>query len=128
MTITTSTPAFEEIGGSKARLLQPFRFSIDGEEYIILRGFEWDGASIPHLLQWKYGEPFDLIHLVGGLIHDAIYADRIESYLHQWHTFTRSEADTIYRHAIRANGCPWWQSWKEWFGVRVFGSSHWTKR
>ena len=139
MTIITSTPAFEEIGGGKARLLQDFHFWIDHRHYVIRRGFEWDGASIPHLLRWKYGEPFDLVHLVGGLIHDAIYANQVEYHgdetnsamysAQPWHAdFTRSEADTIYRHTIRMNGCSWWQSWKEWFGVCVFGGSHWTKR
>ena len=132
MTIITSTPAYEDIGGGKARLLQPFRFSIDGVEYFIPRDFVWDGASIPHLLRWKYGDPFDPVHRVGGLIHDAIYANRVYEIVGNdccyAADFTRAKADAIYRHTIRANGCPWWQSVKEWCGVRIFGASHWTKR
>lgn len=132
MTIITSTPEFEELGNGNARLLRDFHFWIDHRHYVIGCGFEWDGASIPHLLRWKYGEPFDPVHRVGGLIHDAIYANRVyevddESSRHDA-DFTRSKADAIYRATIRANGCPWWQSWKEWFGVWAFGGSHWTNR
>lgn len=134
-----STPTYEKFGDGRARLLLPFRFSIDGEDYFIPRGFEWDGASIPHLLRWKYGDPFDPVHRVGGLIHDAIYSNMVllvpagaaefRGNLHAGvfaHAFfERPEADAIYRNCIRANGCPWWQSWKEWAGVRIFGASHW---
>lgn len=124
-------PDYEHIGkdGKAARLLGDYHFAINGVDYVIKRGFEWDGASIPKLMRWKYGSPFDLVHLIGGLVHDAIYADEIfySSSLHLA-DFTRREADNTYYCLIHKMGATVLRAFKEWLAVRIFGYSHWKKR
>lgn len=113
----------------KAVLVRDYHFAINGVDLTIMKGFEWDGASIPKLMRWKYGTPFDPVHLVGGLVHDAIYADAVYDgqgvYLAD---FTRLKADNIYFALIRANGAVLLRAFKEWLAVVIFGWSHWTKR
>lgn len=121
---------------TKKVLLTDFHFEIDGVPYVISKGFVWDGASIPWVMRWKYGTPFDPVHLVGGLVHDAIYGDEVE-YGDAKHTyrgapcladFTRLQADNIYYSLIRKFGAVMLRAFKEWGAVRIFGRSHWTKR
>lgn len=123
-------PNYEHIDdGKRARLLSDYHFGINGMDYVIKRGFEWDGASIPWILRWKYGSPFDFVHLVGGLIHDAIYANEIyySSSLSPA-DFVKTVADCIYYTIIRRFGATILRAFKEWAAVMIFGWSHWTKR
>lgn len=116
--------------GKHKVLLADFHFEIDGIGLVIRKGFTWDGASIPWVMRWKYGSPFDPVHLIGGLVHDAIYGDEIycASTPHFPADFTRFEADNIYYALIRENGAVMLRAFKEWAAVRVCGGSHWTKR
>lgn len=134
--IPTLPNAEDRDGGTRKVLTADFYFEIDGLGYVIRKGFEWDGASIPWIMRWKYGSPFDGVHLVGGLVHDAIYADEVE-YSDSKHTyhgapcladFTRLEADNIYYSLIRKYGAVMLRAFKEWAAVRICGDSHWTKR
>lgn len=127
--IPTLPNAEDRDGGTRKVLTADFYFEIDGLGYVIRKGFEWDGASIPWIMRWKYGSPFDGVHLVGGLVHDAIYGDAIyASGITFLADFTRLDADNIYYSLIRHFGAVMLRSAKEWFAVRVFGGSHWTKR
>lgn len=123
-------PEYEELdGGKRARLLSDYHFAIDGVDYVIKRGFEWDGASIPKLMRWKYGSPFDLVHIIGGLVHDSIYANEIY-YSASSHRadFMRLEADNIYFALIHKMGATVLRAFKEWLAVVICGWLHWKKR
>jgi len=52
-------------------ITRDFYFSLEGEEYVIPQGFEFDGASVPKFLaMWL--SPTGVL-LMGGLIHDYGY-------------------------------------------------------
>jgi len=53
------------------QLTKDFTYKIDGKEYIIPAGFQFDGASIPKFLR-TFFSPVGVL-LVGGLVHDYAY-------------------------------------------------------
>lgn len=123
-------PKHDDLKNGTHVLTADFHFWVSHKHYVIRKGFVWDGASIPKLMQWKYGTPFDPVHFVGGLVHDAIYANEVWCVGHYMGraNFTRFRADCIYFSLIHANGSVYLRAVKEWLAVRIFGGSHWTKR
>lgn len=123
-------PEHKDLKNGTHVLTADFHFWVDHKHYVIRKGFVWDGASIPKLVRWKYGTPFDPVHLVGGLVHDAIYANEVWCVGHYMGRamFTRFEADNIYFTFIRVNGAVVLRAFKEWLAIRFGGKSHWTKR
>ena len=58
-------------GTRRWRLVEDFYLFSDGEEYVIEKGFEFDGASVPKFLaMWL--SPVGVL-LMGGLVHDYGY-------------------------------------------------------
>jgi hypothetical protein len=52
-------------------LVQDWKYNLDGTEYIIPKGFTFDGASIPKFLR-TFFSPVGVL-LIGGLVHDYMY-------------------------------------------------------
>ena len=52
-------------------LTKDWKYTIDGTEYIIPKGFQFDGASIPKFLR-TFFSPVGVL-LMGGLVHDFMY-------------------------------------------------------
>ena len=52
-------------------LTQDWKYNIDGTEYVIPKGFTFDGASIPKFLR-TFFSPVGVL-LIGGLVHDYMY-------------------------------------------------------
>ena len=52
-------------------LVEDWKYNIDGKEYIIPKGFQFDGASIPKFLR-TFFSPVGVL-LIGGLVHDYMY-------------------------------------------------------
>ena len=52
-------------------LTEDWKYNIDGEEYVIPSGFQFDGASIPKFLR-TFFSPVGVL-LMGGLVHDYAY-------------------------------------------------------
>ena len=52
-------------------LTQDWKYTIDGTEYVIPKGFTFDGASIPKFLR-TFFSPVGVL-LIGGLVHDYMY-------------------------------------------------------
>jgi hypothetical protein len=50
---------------------EDWKYNIDGEEYVIPAGFQFDGASIPKFLR-SFFSPVGVL-LIGGLVHDYAY-------------------------------------------------------
>lgn len=92
---------------------------VDGVTYTIPAGFCWDGASVPRVFWASFGTPFDEIHELASLFHDAVYAGQIRG-------VSRKEADKVYRLLIRAFGQRFVKAWLEYAAVRVCGASHWS--
>ncbi len=58
-------------GTRRWELVEDWYYFLDGEEYVIEKGFEFDGASVPKFLaMWL--SPTGVL-LMGGLIHDYGY-------------------------------------------------------
>ena len=52
-------------------LTKDWKYNIDGTEYVIPAGFQFDGASIPKFLR-TFFSPVGVL-LIGGLVHDYAY-------------------------------------------------------
>ena len=52
-------------------LTQDWKYNIDGTDYVIPKGFTFDGASIPKFLR-TFFSPVGVL-LIGGLVHDYMY-------------------------------------------------------
>ena len=52
-------------------LTEDWKYNIDGTEYVIPKGFTFDGASIPKFLR-TFFSPVGVL-LIGGLVHDYMY-------------------------------------------------------
>ena len=59
------------LGTRNWELIQDWKYNIDGVEYIIPKGFQFDGASIPKFLR-TFFSPVGVL-LMGGLVHDYMY-------------------------------------------------------
>lgn len=84
-------------------------------------GFVFDGASLPRIFWTLIGRsPYDPATLAPALLHDALYAAQLLS---------RSEADSLFRHAMWVNGHDSRRvAWAYWVGVRVGGWWPWWRR
>jgi hypothetical protein len=94
------------LGTRTWEIVKDYHFSIHGHDYVIPKGFVFDGASVPKFLA-SWLSPVGVL-LVGGLIHD--YAYKYEKLLKKnkkdtTHTLTQKEADIIFRDInIEQNG------------------------
>ena len=80
------------------KLTDDWKYNIDGEEYVIPEGFQFDGASIPKFLR-TFFSPVGVL-LMGGLVHD--YAYKYKTLLKQnkkdtMGELTQKRADEIFR-------------------------------
>tara|TARA_R110001592_G_scaffold36736_2_gene123323 strand:+ start:3388 stop:3972 length:585 start_codon:yes stop_codon:yes gene_type:complete len=53
------------------QLVEDWKYNIEGVEYVIPKGFQFDGASIPKFLR-TFFSPVGVL-LLGGLVHDYMY-------------------------------------------------------
>lgn len=101
-------------GGKLAyrRLYEPFAFSIDDDDFKVLPGFWWDGASIPRALWSVVGDPWDEDITPGALIHDILYGS---------HWFSQRKADDILFKVNKLNDMGWLKNHTVWATLRVCG-------
>ena len=52
-------------------LVDDWKYNLNGNEYVIPKGFQFDGASIPKFLR-TFFSPVGVL-LIGGLVHDYMY-------------------------------------------------------
>jgi hypothetical protein len=64
-------------GKNTVKTTLPYAFMFEGKEYVIPKGFEFDGASIPRVFWSVIGTPFAPQHLEAALIHDWLIAKMI---------------------------------------------------
>jgi hypothetical protein len=97
----------EYIGGGRFRVLEGY-----------YTGFETDLASIPRILT-------PIFPIVGDSIVPSIKHDW--NYLHgaQYHGYSRKDADRLFYHALIGYGNPKWRAKLMYWGVRLFGATHW---
>ncbi len=79
-------------------LVDDWKYNIDGTEYIIPKGFQFDGASIPKFLR-TFFSPVGVL-LIGGLVHDYAYKYKTLLKVNKKETMgeiTQKRADQIFR-------------------------------
>ena len=115
------------LGVRKWRITQNFNYKIRGQEYIIPKGFEFDGASVPKFLA-TFLSPVGVL-LIGGLIHDYAYKyaclkPRKDGPLL---VLNQKEADKIFRDInIEINGFHFLNYLAYW-ALRIGGFLAWNK-
>ena len=83
---------------SNWELTKDRKYNIDGEEYVIPEGFQFDGASIPKFLR-SFFSPVGVL-LIGGLVHDYAYKYKTLLKVNKKETMgelTQKRADEIFR-------------------------------
>lgn len=68
-----STVMTERLGDCLWVLLAPLKFSVDGREYEIPKGFVFDGNSSPRLM-WALCSPIGGVYGEAGPVHDWFYS------------------------------------------------------
>ena len=79
-------------------LTDDWKYNIDGTEYVIPVGFQFDGASIPKFLR-TFFSPVGVL-LMGGLVHDYAYKYKTLLEVNKKNTMgelTQKRADEIFR-------------------------------
>ena len=79
-------------------LTDDWKYNIDGTEYVIPAGFQFDGASIPKFLR-TFFSPVGVL-LMGGLVHDYAYKYKTLLEVNKKNTMgdlTQKRADEIFR-------------------------------
>jgi hypothetical protein len=85
-----------------------------GRTITIPAGFGTDFASVPQWLPWA-----------GALVMHGKSACTVHDYLYTYQPCTRLQADQVLREALRATDVAPWRIFFFWWGVRLFGWSHW---
>jgi hypothetical protein len=108
------------------RLEQAYSYQDAGAEITVPAGFEFDLASVPRLFWWLIG-PFDL-SIAAPLVHDFLYRYRgapPEDSIVPPRTYTRKEADVLFRAMMKEEGVWWWRRAAAYRAVRLFGGAAW---
>lgn len=115
-------PDYEVSDSFTATLTRDYRFGINGIDYIIRKGFKWDGTRLSRLTRRKRTQPFDSKYLVGELVFNAVCSSEVEyaSPDATYHgipcsaDFTRLEVSNIYFALIHKFGVPILHALKDW--------------
>ena len=108
-------------------ILKDFKYTMNGTEYVIPKGFSFDGASIPKFLR-TFFSPVGVL-LIGGLVHDYMYkyaackpADKKGQLL----LVDQKKADQIFRDInIEVNGF-YFMNYLAYWSLRLGGFVAWN--
>lgn len=108
-------------------IAKDWHFTVNGENYVIPKGFQFDGASVPKFLA-SWLSPVGIL-LLGGLVHDYLYK---YTYLTKKgkkatsEVFTQKQADQLFRDInIEQNGIHV-LNWAAYLALRVGGWLAWN--
>lgn len=99
------------------QLDEPFYFSIDGEELSVPDGFVTDFASVPRV---------PIVYL--AVANKGNRAAVVHDWLYSRGNVSREYADSVYYHALAAEGVNWMLRQAMYRAVRVFGASHYNSK
>ena len=108
-------------------ILKDFKYTMNGTNYVIPKGFSFDGASIPKFLR-TFFSPVGVL-LIGGLVHDYMYkyaackpADKKGQLL----LVDQKRADEIFRDInIEVNGF-YFMNYLAYWSLRLGGFVAWN--
>ena len=108
-------------------ITEDWKYNIDGEEYVIPAGFQFDGASIPKFLR-TFFSPVGVL-LIGGLVHDYAYKYKTLLKKNKKDTMgelTQKRADEIFRDInIIVNGF-YSMNYLAYWSLRIGGFVAWN--
>jgi hypothetical protein len=109
-------------------IAKDFVYEVEGEKFVIPKGFKFDGASIPKFLH-TFLSPVGVL-LIGGLVHD--YAYKYQTLLKHnkkdtMGVITQKRADQIFRDInIEINGF-FLMNYLAYYSLRLGGFMAWNK-
>lgn len=110
----------EDARGNVFTVLYPYRVNFGGRGFLIPRGFESDGASVPRLF-WRIVFPNSDSHATtAGIAHDFIYRMQPEGW-------TRRDADRMFLALLVEFGAPLPAALAAYHAVRFFGGIAWCE-
>ncbi len=110
----------EDERGNVFTALYPYRVNYGGKTFLIPRGFESDGASVPRLF-WRVVFPNSDSHATtAGICHDYIYRLQPEGW-------SRKEADRMFLAFLLENGASYFSANAAYLAVRLFGGIAWKE-
>ena len=108
-------------------LTDDWKYNIDGKEYVIPAGFQFDGASIPKFLR-TFFSPVGVL-LIGGLVHDYAYKYKTLLEVNKKKTMdeiTQARADEIFRDInVIVNGF-YTMNYLAYWSLRIGGFVAWN--
>ena len=108
-------------------LVDDWKYNINGQEYVIPAGFQFDGASIPKFLR-TFFSPVGVL-LIGGLVHDYAYKYKTLLKKNKKSTMgdlTQKQADEIFRDInIIVNGF-YVMNYLSYYSLRLGGFLAWN--
>ena len=114
-------------GSRQWTVAKDFVFKLDEVQYVIPKGFKFDGASIPKFLH-TWLSPTGVL-LMGGLVHDYAYKYstlKLNHYAGTWGEMNQKQADIIFRDInIEQNGFHFLNYLAYW-ALRVGGFMAWN--
>ena len=114
--------------GDRWRLVRAYVYADRGTVLRVPAGFTFDLASVPRAA-WVAIAPFEL-SIVAPLLHDALYRHGgalPRSWCTPYRTYTRGEADALFRRVMEREGIGWWRRWSAYAAVRAFGRGSWRE-
>ena len=123
------------LGTRQWEIVKDFKYTLSGSEYVIPKGFTFDGASIPKFLH-TFLSPVGVL-LMGGLVHDYMYKYEAQlihnkNYLipenkSDIESVTQKKADQIFRDInIEINGF-FFMNYLAYWSLRLGGFMAWNK-
>ena len=108
-------------------IIKDFKYTLYGTEYVIPKGFTFDGASIPKFLR-SFFSPVGVL-LIGGLVHDYMYkysACKSADKKGQLLLVDQKKADQIFRDInIEVNGF-YFMNYLAYWSLRLGGFVAWN--
>ena len=108
-------------------LVEDWKYNMNGQEYVIPEGFQFDGASIPKFLR-TFFSPVGVL-LIGGLVHDYAYKYKTLLKKNKKTTMgdlTQKQADEIFRDInIIVNGF-YVMNYLSYYSLRLGGFLAWN--
>ena len=123
-----------ESGKERYVLNEDYSFAFYNREGLqaltIMKGFKYDGASVPRWAMALIGFERDGVHRAASLVHDWLYVNEGVVYNHNTsedknYTYNRHEADTIFLKGMEYHGIKSWHTRIAYITVRGLG---WIKR
>ena len=113
-------------GSRKWIIAKDFVFKINGVQYVIPKGFQFDGASIPKFLH-TWLSPTGVL-LMGGLVHDYAYkyAGLKIKGKKELHELDQKESDIIFRDINIENNGFKFLNYLAYWGLRIGGFVAWN--